>query len=147
MRRNREQRTEHLQSIYVCVYGGGLVSKSCPTLVTPWTEEPDRLQSMGFPRQEYWSGLIFPSPGDLPYPGIEPRSPTLQADSLPSEPPGKPNTILLIIGGEYGTHHHLFRKPYHHFKDRCFPAELYSRIIMRKLRFKIILINFAILII
>ena len=91
MRRNREQRTEHLQSIYVCVYGGGLVSKSCPTLVTPWTEEPDRLQSMGFPRQEYWSGLIFPSPGDLPYPGIEPRSPTLQADSLLSEPRWKPH--------------------------------------------------------
>ena len=40
--------------------------------------------------QEYWSGLPFPSPRDLPDPGIEPRSPTLQADSLPSEPPGKP---------------------------------------------------------
>ena len=46
--------------------------------------------SMGFPRQEYWSGLLFPSPGDLPHPGIEPESPTLQADSFPSEPPGKP---------------------------------------------------------
>ena len=57
----------------------------------PWTEEPDRLQSMGFSRQEYWSGLPFPSPGDLPDPGIEPRSPALQADSLPSDPPGKPN--------------------------------------------------------
>ena len=45
---------------------------------------------MGFPRQEYWSGLLFPSPGDLPDPGIEPRSPSLQADALPSEPPGKP---------------------------------------------------------
>ena len=44
---------------------------------------------MGFSRQEYWSGLPFPSPGDLPDPGIEPRSPTLQADALPSEPPGK----------------------------------------------------------
>ena len=44
---------------------------------------------MGFPRQEYWSGLPFPAPGDLPDAGIEPRSPTLQADSLPSEPPGK----------------------------------------------------------
>ena len=43
--------------------------------------------SMGFSRQEYWSGLPFPSPGDLPDPGIEPRSPTLQADTLPSEPP------------------------------------------------------------
>ena len=44
---------------------------------------------MEFSRQEYWSGLPFPSPGDLPNPGIEPRSPTLQADSLSSEPPGK----------------------------------------------------------
>ena len=44
---------------------------------------------MGFSRQEYWSGLPFLSPGDLPNPGIKPRSPILQADSLPSEPPGK----------------------------------------------------------
>ena len=46
--------------------------------------------SMGFSRQEYWSGLPFPSSGDLPYPGIEPRSPALQAHALTSEPPGKP---------------------------------------------------------
>ena len=46
---------------------------------------------MGFPRQEYWSGLLFPSPGDLPDPGIEPMFPALQADSLPSETPGKPH--------------------------------------------------------
>ena len=45
---------------------------------------------MGFSRQEYWSGLPFPSPGDLPNPGIKPRSPTLQADALTSAPPGKP---------------------------------------------------------
>ena len=44
---------------------------------------------MGFSRQEYWSGSSFPSPGDLPNPGIEPGSPALQADALPSEPPGK----------------------------------------------------------
>ena len=43
---------------------------------------------MGFSRQEYWSGLPFPPPGDLPNPGIEPRSPALQVDSLPAEPPG-----------------------------------------------------------
>ena len=43
----------------------------------PWTEEPGGLQSMGFSRQEYWSGLPFPSPGDLLDPGVEPRSPTL----------------------------------------------------------------------
>ena len=46
--------------------------------------------SMGFSRQEYWSGLPFPSPGDLPDPGIKPRSPALQTDALTSEPPGKP---------------------------------------------------------
>jgi len=44
---------------------------------------------MGFPRQEYWSGLPFPSPGDLPHPGIKPGSPPLQADSLPTDPSGK----------------------------------------------------------
>ena len=49
-----------------------------------------RLPSMGFPRQEYWNGLPFPSPGDLPNPGIEPWSPALQTDALPSQPPGKP---------------------------------------------------------
>ena len=47
--------------------------------------------SMGFSRQEYWSGLSITSPGDPPDPGIEPRSPTLQADTLPSEAPGKPS--------------------------------------------------------
>ena len=44
---------------------------------------------MGFSRKEYWSGLPFPSPGDLPDPGIEPGSPALEADTLTSEPPGK----------------------------------------------------------
>ena len=58
---------------------------------TPWTVACQASLSMGFLRQEYWSGLPFPSPGDLPDPGIEPRSPTLQVDSLLSEPPGKPN--------------------------------------------------------
>ena len=56
---------------------------------TPWTVAHQAPLSMGFSRQEYWSGLPFPSPGDLPDPGIEPRSSTLQADALPSEPPGK----------------------------------------------------------
>ena len=50
--------------------------------------------SMEFSRQEYWSGLPFPSPGALPDPGIEPWSPTLQADALPSEPPGKPGKVV-----------------------------------------------------
>ena len=68
---------------------GVLVTKSCLTLETPWSIACQALLSMGFPRQEYWNGLPFPSPRDLPDPGIEPMSPTLQADSLPPEPPGK----------------------------------------------------------
>ena len=56
---------------------------------TPWTVAYQAPPSMGFSRQEYWSGLPFPSPGGLPDPGIEPRSPTLEADALTSEPPGK----------------------------------------------------------
>ena len=64
---------------------------------TPWTVAHKAPQSMEFSRQEYWSGLPFPSPGDLPNPGMEPGSPTLQADSLPSEPPGKPIFILKEI--------------------------------------------------
>ena len=55
---------------------------------TPWTVAYQAPPSMGFSRQEYWSGLPFPSPGDRPGPGIEPRSPTLEADTLTSEPPG-----------------------------------------------------------
>ena len=65
--------------------GGGLVTKSCSTLVTPWAVAHQAPLSMGFSRQEYWSGLPFPSPGDLPNPGIKPEFPELQADSLPTE--------------------------------------------------------------
>ena len=66
--------------------------------------------SMGFSRQEYWSGLSFPSPGDLPNPGIEPGSPALRADALTSESPGKPNydfcsqLILIRNTKEKNTH-------------------------------------------
>ena len=52
--------------------------------------------TMGFSRQKYWNGLPFPSPGDLPDPGIKPQSPALQADTLPSEPPGKLGKALTI---------------------------------------------------
>ena len=62
--------------------------------VTPWTVAHQAPSSKGFSRQEYWSGLPFPSPGDLPNPGIEPRSPSLQADALTSEPPGKPKRYM-----------------------------------------------------
>ena len=64
---------------------------SCVQLfATPWTVACQAPPSMGFSRQEYWSSLPFPSPGDHPDPGIEPGSPALQGDFLPSEPPGKP---------------------------------------------------------
>ena len=63
---------------------------SCVRLcATPWPVAYHAPLSMGFSRQEYWSGFPFSSPGDLPDPGIKPGSPALQADALPSEPPGK----------------------------------------------------------
>ena len=67
-----------------------LVVQSCPTL-RPHGLYPARLLCpWGFSKPEYWSGLPCPPPGDLPNPGIKPRSPALKADSLPSDPPGKP---------------------------------------------------------
>ena len=60
-----------------------------PLFATSWTVACQAPLSMGFSRQEYWSGLPFPSPGDLPNPGIKLRSPTLQADALTSAPPGE----------------------------------------------------------
>ena len=66
------------------------VSQSCPTLCEPVDCSQPVPLSMEFSRQEYWSSLLFPSPGDLPDPRIEHGSPVLQAYSLPSEPPGKP---------------------------------------------------------
>ena len=73
---------------------------SCVQLfATPWTVARQALLSMEFSRQEYWSILPFTSPGDLPNPGIKPRSPSLQADSLPAGPQGKPvfNYIYVYI--------------------------------------------------
>ena len=67
------------------------VAQSCLTLCDPVDCIAHQAPaSMGFPSQEYWSGLPFPSPGDLPDPGIKPKSPKLQADALTSEPQGKP---------------------------------------------------------
>ena len=72
-----------------------LAPQSCPTLLfTPWTAAFQAPLSMGFSRQEYWSRLPFPPPGDLLNPGIEPASPALQADSLPAEPLGMKPTYL-----------------------------------------------------
>ena len=64
--------------------------------MTPWTVAYQAPPSTEFSRQECWGGLPFPSPGDLPDPGIKPGSPTLQADALPSEPPGKPLMMGLV---------------------------------------------------
>ena len=75
-------------------------SLSCIRLyATPWTVAYQAPQSVEFSRREYWSGLPFPSPGDLPDPGIKPRSPSLQADALRSEPPlwGKPLTVVCKV--------------------------------------------------
>ena len=72
--------------LYLHVYKAKLLSH-VRLFVTPWTILYQAPQSMEFSRQEYWSGVPFLSPGDLPDPGIEPGSPTLQPDALPSEPP------------------------------------------------------------
>ena len=92
---------KYIHVTYICVimifvsfsYGeeGESISHSVmSTSATPWTIACQVLLSMEFSRQEYWSGLPFPSPGNLPDPEIEPRSPALQEDSLQSEPPGEP---------------------------------------------------------
>ena len=71
-------------------------SLSCVQLfATPWTVAHQAPHPWEFSRQGYWSGLPFPTPGDLPNPGIKPRSPMLQVDSLPAEPPGKPKNTAV----------------------------------------------------
>ena len=80
--------------------GGGLVAKSCPTLVTPWTIVCQAPLSMGFSMQEYWRGSPFPSPGDLSDTGFELVSHALHADSLLTELGGKP------VSSEMG---HIFK--------------------------------------
>ena len=74
--------------------------------MTPWTVAHQAPLTLEFSRQEYWSGLPFPSPGDLPNPGIEPESPALQADSLPSEPPGK--HVYVYTHTHTHTHTHIY---------------------------------------
>ena len=74
-----------------------LVAKSCLTLYAPLTVALQTLLSMKFPRQEYWSGLPFPPPGDLPHPGMEPLSPAppaLAGGFFTTEPPGKPSPAI-----------------------------------------------------
>jgi len=81
---------EYYIFINMVVVVGGLVTKSCLTLVTPGTVACQTPLSMGFSRQEWWDGLPFPSPVDHPDPGIKPGSPALQAGSLLTELQGKP---------------------------------------------------------
>ena len=76
---------------------GGLVAQSCLILCNPWSVGCQAPLSMGFFRQEYWSGLPFTSPGDLPDPGIKPRSPAWQGDSLPLSHQGSPKHISSCI--------------------------------------------------
>ena len=100
--------------VYVCVYVCTCLCvcvrvhaqslQSCPTPCDPMDWSPQAPLSVGFSRQEYWSGLPSPPPGDLPNPWIEHRSPALQVDSLPSELPGKPkNTGLSVLQGIFLT--------------------------------------------
>ena len=81
---------------YLSIYLWKLLSR-VQLLATPWSVAHQAPLSMEFSRQEYYSGLLFPSPGDLSNSGIEPVSPSLNTDSLPSEPPGKPKYILKYV--------------------------------------------------
>ena len=80
--------------VCVCAQARAQLLSHVRSFATPWTVAHQAPPSMEFSRQEYWSGLPFPSPGDLPDPEIEPESPALQADTLPSEPPGKYHCIM-----------------------------------------------------
>ena len=71
-----------------------LIAKLCQTIGDTWPVAQQAPRSMGFPRQEYWRGLPFPSPGDLPHPGIEPESPALAGGFFTTESPGK----LMLYG-------------------------------------------------
>ena len=82
-----------------------LVTQSCLSLQPHGQRSLVDYSPLGFSRQEYWSGLPCPPPGDLPNPGIEPRSPTLQADSSPSEPPGKPKHLI-----SHGSYVRVYQK-------------------------------------
>ena len=83
---------------------------------TPWTIGHQTPLSMGFSRQKYWSGLLCPPPGDLPDPRVESGSPALQADSLPSEPPGKPSVQFscLVMSDSLRPHGLQYPSPVHH---------------------------------
>ena len=96
-------------SVYVYMYLYAACLLSCFSyvrlFVTLWTVVHQAPLSMGFSRQEHWNGLPFPPPGDLPDPRIEPGSPMVQADCLPSEPPGKPQLhAYFLLLSQQETH-------------------------------------------
>ena len=78
--------------VVVVVFSGCL-----QLFLTPWTDSCQAPLSIGFPRQEYWSGLLFPSPGDLSQPGMELASPALAGGFFTTEPSGKPNVVVSSI--------------------------------------------------
>ena len=86
-----------IEFLHMSAWWGGLVTKSCLTLATPWTVACQAPLSMQSPRQGYWSGLLFPLVEDLSDTGIEPRFPALQVDSLLTESPGKPCGTHLVL--------------------------------------------------
>ena len=81
--------------MHVCMCAQSL--KSCPTLCDSMDCSHQAPLSMGFSRQEYWSGFPCPSLGDLPHPGVDTTFPVLQSDSLPVEPPGKPVYVYMYV--------------------------------------------------
>ena len=87
--------------IYIYIYSEVKSLSRVQLLMTPWTVAHQAPPSMGFSKQEYWTGFPFPSPVDLPNPGIESRFPVLQADALLSKPPGKLAYIYIY------THTHI----------------------------------------
>ena len=111
--------------------GGGLVAKLCPALGTSWTVAQKAPLTLGFSKQKYWSGLPFPSPRDLPNPGIKPLSPKLQGVLFTAEPPGK--LQFARLGWYYSRFHkekgrdvfhflHLVLKPTHNTVRTWIPS-------------------------
>ena len=99
-------------SVCVCVCGSGdFISESRLTLGTPWTVTHQSPLSLGLSRQEYWSGLLFPSPGDLHDPEINPISPALAGEFFTTDPPGKPTIYVGVLYCTSGPLRLLFPLP------------------------------------
>ena len=94
LKKGKTSTHKHTHPLFYWHAGGGLAAKLCLNLATLWTIAHQAPLSVGFSSQEYWSGLPFPSPGDLPDPGIESGSPALKADSSLTELWGKPTNML-----------------------------------------------------